>query len=66
MDASLLDVRHIPLVRSIVEGESQPSGALEKRVDYLGPEASGDAIGPLADVGHGEIAGLILSRAEAK
>jgi hypothetical protein len=59
MHAGPLDVRPIPLGRRVVQGEGQPSGTLEERPDHLGEEASGDAIGPLAGGGDGEITGLI-------
>ena len=58
MDAGPLDVRPVPLRRGVVQGEGQPRGPLEQRPDHLGQEASGDAIGPLAGGGDGDVAGL--------
>jgi hypothetical protein len=62
MHAGPLDVWAIPFRRGIVQGEGQPRGPLEERPDYLGQEASGDAIGPLAGGRDGDVAGLSTGR----
>src|SRR4051812_12924456 len=57
MHAGPLDVRPVALRRGVVYGEGQPRGLLEQRPDYLGQQASGDAIGPFDGGGDGGGAG---------
>ena len=59
MHAGPLDVRPVSLRRGVVQGEGQPLGPRQQRPDHLGQQASGDAIGPLAGGGDGDVAGLV-------
>ena len=45
---------------TVNQGEGQPRGALEERMDHLGQQAPSDAVGPLAGRRDGDVAGLIL------
>jgi hypothetical protein len=58
VDAGPLDVRPVTPRRGVVQSEGEPFGPLDQGFDYLGQEPPGDAIGPLAGGGDGDVAGL--------
>jgi hypothetical protein len=56
VDAGPLDVRPVPLGRGVVQGEGQPAGVGDQRLDRLQREPGGDAVGLLAGGRDGGIA----------